>query len=867
MSNPSPTLSNDTSTWLDQFMGRLAPPFVPNQNNIPSAPNICLPQSNDRMSDPFTLYELNGVLNSVRDSTPGKDGITYSFIAKCCESTKIFLLDILNHILSTGLVPEDWKHHLVIPILKPSKNPNDPSSYRPIALSSVLAKIMEHLIKIRLEWILESNGALSRSQFGFRKGIGTMDSLSVLTSDIRLALSRDQFLVAVFLDITAAYDNVLLPVLRQKMLQLSIPVRLVNVICNLYMGRSISVRINGAAHPPRIIWKGLPQGSVLSPILYSVYTSDLDKSVDSFCDILQYADDLALYYASEDISDCTVRLNAALKYLNTWLNNHGLTLSATKSSALVFTRKRLIPDVDLVIDSESLPVVSKAKFLGVLLDSRLSGIPHLTYIRDKCEKNINVLRALSGVWWGAHPYCQKLLYNAIVRSHLDYGSFLWEPCSKISLGMLDIIQTKCLRIVTGAMRSSPRNALQVECVDPPLRLRRQFLADRFYFKIIQFSEHPLLSRVCQLHNIIPTSKYWLHKETPCLVKSFDRLISGPSIFRFSTNPLFLAEYDALVFSPSIILNFGIDKHFPGANENFNLIMSKDWKDWLQVFTDASKLSEESNVGAAVWIPRYKIILNFKCPPATSIFTGEAIALFEAVSYIESHRISKTIILSDSRSCLEDLAKFPLRSKDNFPVSLKIREILYRCHRTGLQIVLAWIPSHSGVEGNEMADSCAREAADVGSGNYLSCFARDIRISAKPFLNARWQSMWNSSRLLKGRHYGNIQTDIPSKPWFSKYRLADKCATSTIIRLRLGHICSPVFLTKIKILDNSLCECGLEEGDVDHIFFNCPKQPVSLYELLPGNIARPLNISYLLAQINPLIFKMLSKYITKYKIKL
>ena len=857
--------SNDPS-WVENFLDKLAPPYVPSEDCLPS---YCPPpRSPDKMDDPFSFAELHSVLSNLKDSTPGIDGIPYSFVTKSSNSAKLFLLDIMNKVFVTGVVPESWKHQIVIPILKPGKNPSDPSSYRPIALSSVLAKIFEHLIKNRLEWILENRSILSESQFGFRRGMGTLDSLSTLSSQIRLAFSQEEHVIGVFLDINSAYDNVQLHLLRQKMLNLSIPRMLVNVICNLFMARTISVRLNDSLLPSRLIWKGLPQGSVLSPLLYNLYTYDLSKSVDSFCNILQYADDLALYVSSSSFSTCCARLNSALMYFGDWISDHGLSLSISKSNVVVFSRKRIIPDIEILFQDQLIPVQDKVKFLGVVLDSKLSGIHHLNHIVSKCEKNINALRALSGVWWGSHPYSQKLLYNSIIRSHLDYATFILEPCNKLALCKLDKIQTKCLRILSGAMKSSPNNALQVECLDPPLHLRRQFLADRYFFHISQYSNHPLLSILRSLSQLISSSSYWSHKDLPCLLKSFIKLTELPHpILQFSKNPLFSVPFEALIYDPPVFLNLGIEKNSVGADEKLNNILDTKWNNWLTIYTDASKLSNDDYVGVAVWIPKYKVILNFKCPPSTTIFSAEALAIWEALSYVESHKLDKTVILSDSLSCLQDILKVPFRSNNNFFITLKIRELLFSCKSQNIELVLAWIPGHSGIRGNETVDLCAKEAVHTGWDKHSNSFARDLRILARLQMINRWNEIWGNSRNQKGKHYGNIQPSIPAKPWFFRYRKANKQTTSTIIRLRLGHVCSPVFLAKIRVRDHSLCECGLEDGTLDHLFFNCPRLSHSLYDILPHNIPRPINFCSLLTLTNTSFIELLSKFINTHKIRL
>lgn len=858
--------SNDPSVWIDSFSCRLAPPYVPTLAESSSLPPPHSPTP-DTLVAPFSLDELTAVLESLKDSSPGIDGIPYSFIVKCSFTSKLIFLNILNNIYSLGIPPDEWKTQIIVPILKPAKPNNESSSYRPIALSCTMSKILEHLVKNRLEWFVESRGILPASQFGFRKGLSTMDSVGCLATDIRIALSKRESLVGVFLDIASAYDNVLLPVLRQKMLQLSIPEKMVNFISNLFSSRAILISCQNSLLPPRLLWKGLPQGSVLSPLLYNLYTYDLELSVNSFCNVLQYADDLALYVSVRDLGDASARLNSAINYLHDWLGNHGLSLSVEKSSVVTFSRMRSIPDVIVSFDGKIFPVRNSVKFLGVVLDSRMTGVQHINHIIKKCEKNIHILRSLSGVWWGSHPYTQKLLYNALIRSHFDYGTHILEPCNKSALTSLDRIQSKCLRIIIGAMKSSPINALQVECAEPPLHLRRQYLSDRFIYKNFQLSNHPLISKLHTLSEHIYFNSYWNHKSHPCLFTSFVKFISLPCpVYQCRLNPLFLTPYNAILYRPDIVLNIGINKDDPGANAKFNSVVNSKWNGWHTMFTDASKIKADGCVGFAVWIPEYKIILNFKCPPQASVFTGEALAILEALMYIESHKLHNTVIFTDSRSCLQAILANQLRSKSKLPFVLKIKEILFRCHVSGIKITLAWIPGHSGIVGNEGADQCSKDATTIGSDIHYTTYAQDLTSLAKADLISRWNEAWNLSKRIKGKHYADVQDSLLVRPWFFKYRKANKRVTSTICRLRLGHACTPVHLAKIRVKDSSLCECGLDEGSAEHIFFNCPRRP-SLYEVLPDIIPRPTNFKSLLSLVHTTFVNILCEYVHQNNIRL
>ncbi|XP_073962004.1 uncharacterized protein [Choristoneura fumiferana] len=713
--------------------------------------------------------QLLASLDHLKNSAPGPDSIPYAFLAKSGQVTKKYFLDLLNHFLDLGFVPEAWKKQIIIPLHKQGKDPLLPSSHRPIALSSCLLKILEHMIKKRLEWFVESNKILSKSQFGFRRGMGTMDSLSILTTDIRISLSRNEFLVGVFLDVSSAYDSVILSLLRDKLSKLSLPQKLTHFICNFLMERSIEVRHNGSHSTPRLIWQGLPQGSVLSPLLYSLYTHDLDEAVSPFCNILQYADDIALYASSHSVEVATCNLNQALFYLGEWLAVHGLSLSVSKCSVVPFTRKRSFPPVEVAFNNQLIPVSKQVKFLGVTLDSRLSGCPHIDSTVKKCQSNINILRCLSGVWWGAHPYSQKLLYNAIVRSVLDYGSFILEPCNKVALGKLDKIQYQSLRVILGAMKSSPTNALQVEATDPPLYLRRQYLADRFFLRLSLLDDHPLLPKLQELSDLITDSGFWFNKNPPCLINSFRKFNNLPDpSFTCSLLPLFAHSYDALIFQPNIILNFGITKNQPGANSSFLHNIENSWQGWSLLFTDASRLMVGGAVGSAVWIPKDSVILSFKCPPHTSVFTGELVAILEAVKYINAHGISNSIIFTDSLSGLQSITANPFSAKINYPLVLLIRQSLFEAHLRNLEISLAWIPSHSGIRGNEVADAYAKEAIEIGSLDHSHCYFYDLFSAAKSDLTSLWLRHYECSLLVKGRHYGDIQPNIPLSLGFSGF---------------------------------------------------------------------------------------------------
>lgn len=811
------TQQNKISPELaEQVMDRLAPPYVP---ECPMVITPTLNYCNNALNSPFTLIELKGVLSSTKDSAPGEDGIPYSFLSNLDDNSLSYYLSLINNVMIRGIVPDSWRSQTLILIQKPNKPSADPTSYRPIALSSVLAKTAEHLIKIRLEWFLEHNTLLSKTQFGFRRGKCTLDSLSIFTTDIRLSFSKNESLVAAFLDINAAYDNVNISILKNKMLALNVPNLLINFIVNMLYERYIKYSLDSSENEiKRTVWKGLPQGSVLSPILYNIYTYDLDISVENYANVLQYADDLLLYVAGPSLHNISQLLTLALNALKGWLDTNGLDLSPSKSSVVIFSRKRNLPPININYNSVPLEIKENAKFLGVILDSKLTGVPHYEYISLRCERNLNILRCLTGVWWGAHPFTMRLLYNALIRSVLDYGTFLLHPGNTSAVKKLDSVQSKALRLVTGAMKSSPINCLQVECCDPPLYLRRQFLCDKFFFRTLQLSSHPLFLKVKQLANQVHESTYWMHKDSPCLVKSHRKYENfGAPTYRNVTLPLYQYNYASLVAVPQIKLDIGLRKNNPNSKQEFNSIINNEWSDWHCIFTDASKDQDNSCVGVGVYHSQYKCIQQTKLPPETSVYTGECYGLLKALEYILILKISKTIIFSDSRSALEAIMRFPFKAHKQSSIIFGIRDLLYKCSQKNCDVVLAWVPSHVGIPGNVRADQLAKEAVRVGDTVPYTNYCTDLVHLAKTYMYEAWDVIWNNDGSV-GKHYRKIQPSIPRKPWFSRL-VFSKTVTSVLCRMRLGHVCTPAHLHKIKIVPDPLCSCG-EYGDLNHIFFAC-----------------------------------------------
>ncbi|XP_023311923.1 uncharacterized protein LOC108915083 [Anoplophora glabripennis] len=272
---------NSEAIWIESFHCKLSPPWVNYKTTEINDENTNLDtsviDSSSHLLKVFTLPELNIALKQHNNTAPGKDNITYSMLAQLPENSKIELLEIYNTIwLLKAPIPSDWYEYIVIPQRKPGKPLEEADSYRPIALASCALKTYERLIKNRLEHWLEKNYLLARFQYGFRRGRSTNEALAILTNDIQISFTNNQSVMATFLDIKGAYDNVLIDRLTIKLNKLGIPPRITLHLRNLYVNRSIYLKINNSITTSRVTSVGLPQGSILSPLLFTIYTMDLE---------------------------------------------------------------------------------------------------------------------------------------------------------------------------------------------------------------------------------------------------------------------------------------------------------------------------------------------------------------------------------------------------------------------------------------------------------------------------------------------------------------------------------------------------------------------------------------------------------------
>ncbi|GFV45246.1 putative RNA-directed DNA polymerase from transposon X-element [Trichonephila clavipes] len=261
---------------------------------------------------------------------------------------------------------------------------------------------------------------------------------------------------------------------------------------NFLAVRYFNVRI-GHSSPHKFIQdQGVPQGSVLSVTLFNIHMSNILHQLPPSVRGILYVDDLQVSCQGSDMRLIERQLQTTVNRLVQWCDQNGHTISPSKSSCVHFCRKRnLHPDPSIHIGHIQIPVVSVVRFLGVIFDCKLTFLPHVLYLRKRCERSLNILKVLSNTLWGANRVSLLRVYQALILSRLDYGCVVYGS-ARACLKAIGHNTSFCSKnLLSGAFRTSPVTSLYVVCHQPPLELRRRQLCANYFIRAMSVPSHPL----------------------------------------------------------------------------------------------------------------------------------------------------------------------------------------------------------------------------------------------------------------------------------------------------------------------------------------------------------------------------------------
>lgn len=406
--------------------------------DLPHALPVCHPIMSKIV---FHANGISKIIDSLKlTSSMGIDGINTKILKNTKIVTSVILSNIFQQSLSSGVVPQDWKVGKVIPIPKKG-NSYSPKNYRPISLTSVCSKIMEHVIYSHIVNFLAPLHFFHKNQHGFQKGVSCDTQLALFTNDISSSIDVNIPVDALFLDFEKAFDKVPHKRLFLKLSCLNLDPLVFNWICDFLTNRQQFVYANNLSSSLRPVISGVPQGTVLGPLLFLIYINDLPNNISS--NIRLFADDCVIYRPINNTSDVH-ELQSDLHKIEIWCTTWLMSLNANKTSLVSFHRRQCYPSPAYFINNTQISCVTTYKYLGVHFSSDLTWSLHITHITNEANRALGCLRRNLHL---APTPVKLLAYQTLIRPKLEYACAVWDPHQSNNTKTLETVQSRAARFI------------------------------------------------------------------------------------------------------------------------------------------------------------------------------------------------------------------------------------------------------------------------------------------------------------------------------------------------------------------------------------------------------------------------------------
>ena len=428
-------------------VGRKYADKIPNSRKSPMSYLAANSRSNAQslFMGPTDINEISVLLNRMKPKkSAGNDDLNACILKKVSVNILEPITAIINKSLESGLVPDCFKIAKVIPIHK-GKAKDDFSNYRPISLLPVMSKLLERVVHKRLYHFMELSNVFSPVQFGFRPRHSTTHAVTRLVTDIINAKDNKETTLSTFLDLSKAFDTIDHRLLILKLQHYGVRGNALDWFRSYLSNRTQYVRYLGIDSECLDLTCGVPQGSVLGPLLFILYTNDLPGCIRHSKSIL-FADDTTIYVSSADVNTLYTMMNDDLRTVSDWFHANKLSLNVSKTNYILFSKLQdICRNRSVSLCGGDIKKVTSTKFLGMTIDCMLKWDKHIEFISKKISSSLFIMNKIK------HNVSSKLLktlYYSMVYPYLTYGIPLWGNTFRTITNRLNILNKKALRVIT-----------------------------------------------------------------------------------------------------------------------------------------------------------------------------------------------------------------------------------------------------------------------------------------------------------------------------------------------------------------------------------------------------------------------------------
>ena len=450
--------------------------FSVNNNLITNTFEKFRPQPVDMATLIITIKSLKNT------NSKGSDGIAYRFLIDSLPVLAFYILVIINTSIVTGKYPDPWKHPYIAPIFK-SGDANDVTNYRPISLLPIISKILEKIVANQLMVFLENNNLLAKNQHGFRPHLSTETALLTITNKIYENIELKKISLLLLLDLSKAFDSVSHQILLKKCSKVNID----SFWFEDYLKNRIqSVQMGSVLSSAKEINFGVPQGSILGPLLFLIYVNDLPQYIND-CLLVQYADDTQILITG-DISDLeTIKRKAelTLEIARRYFNFNGLLLNENKTQCIFFGTwqyiNRIPENIRILFNNHELVPRKDVKNLGVHMDSCMTFSKHINELQNKL---MGTLLFLNRITKRFNQECRIMVVQSLILSVLNYALKVWGSANRSNIQRVQKLQNFAGKVAIGGARRRDHASPIIERLKW-LRMDRKYIYEicMFIFKI------------------------------------------------------------------------------------------------------------------------------------------------------------------------------------------------------------------------------------------------------------------------------------------------------------------------------------------------------------------------------------------------